>query len=104
VLACGATSKAPLQRTLALVGALGGFLVTIPLWPASAGHAGMQFVESAAWIPRFNVTTTSAWTASRCCSSAEFVHHAAGGDRRLDGDREARRPVHGRLPAHVGAC
>jgi len=56
VLACGGDDKAPLQRTLALVGSLGGFLVTIPLWAGfSPGTAGMQFVENLAWIPRFNV-------------------------------------------------
>src|SRR5580765_1637517 len=56
VLACGGDDKAPLQRTLALVGSLGGFLVTIPLWAGfSPATAGMQFVENLAWIPRFNV-------------------------------------------------
>jgi NADH-quinone oxidoreductase subunit M len=56
VLACGGDDKAPLQRTLAFVGSLGGFLVTLPLWIGfSAPSAGMQFVEHLAWIPRFNV-------------------------------------------------
>ncbi|MFY9315784.1 MAG: NADH-quinone oxidoreductase subunit M [Burkholderiales bacterium] len=56
VLACGGDDKAPLQRTLAFVGALGGFLVTLPLWIGfSAPSAGMQFVERLSWIPRFNV-------------------------------------------------
>jgi len=49
-------SKAPLQRTIALVGALFGFLVTIPLYTGFGLHnPGMQFVERLAWIPRFNV-------------------------------------------------
>jgi NADH-quinone oxidoreductase subunit M len=53
----GDDSKAPLQRTLALVGALGGFLVTIPLYAGFAmQNAGMQFVERLAWIPRFNIS------------------------------------------------
>ncbi len=57
VLACGDDRKAPLQRTLALVGALGGFLVTLPLWAGFAAHsAGMQFVERLNWIPRFNIS------------------------------------------------
>jgi len=60
VLATGANAgdgpKAPLARTLALVGALGGFFVTLPLWIGfSASSAGMQFVERVSWIPRFNV-------------------------------------------------
>jgi NADH-quinone oxidoreductase subunit M len=56
VLACGGDDKARLQRTLALVGAIGGFLVTIPLWANfNPATAGMQFVERLAWIPRFNI-------------------------------------------------
>jgi NADH-quinone oxidoreductase subunit M len=56
VLACGGDDKAPLQRTLAFVGALGGFLVTLPLWIGfSAQSADMQFVERLSWIPRFNI-------------------------------------------------
>src|SRR5512139_1401318 len=52
----GSDERAPLARTLAFVGALGGFLVTLPLWIGfSASSAGMQFVERAEWIPRFNV-------------------------------------------------
>jgi len=61
VLAAGGSAgderKAELQRTLAIVGALGGFLVTIPLWAGfSSATPGMQFVERLAWIPRFNIT------------------------------------------------
>jgi NADH-quinone oxidoreductase subunit M len=57
VLACGGDEKAPLQRTLAFVGALGGFMVTIPLWVGFSAHsAGMQFVEKLTWIPRFNIS------------------------------------------------
>jgi len=56
VLACGDDRKAELQRTLAFVGALGGFLVTIPLWAGfSNATAAMQFVENLSWIPRFNI-------------------------------------------------
>jgi len=43
-------------RWIALVGALAGFLVTLPLWAHfNAGTSDMQFVESAEWIPRFDV-------------------------------------------------
>jgi NADH-quinone oxidoreductase subunit M len=56
VLACGGDRNAPMQRNLALAGALGGFLVTIPLWAGfSNATPAMQFVERLAWIPRFNV-------------------------------------------------
>ena len=56
VLAAGGDRSAPLQRTIALVGALAGFLVTIPLYAGfDAAKAGMQFVELVPWIERFNV-------------------------------------------------
>jgi len=56
VLAAGGDRNAPLQRTIALLGALAGFLVTIPLYAGfDAAKAGMQFVELAPWIPRFAV-------------------------------------------------
>jgi len=56
VLATGGDRNAPLQRAIALVGAIFGFLVTIPLYTGfNAGHAGMQFVERVSWIPQFNV-------------------------------------------------
>ena len=43
-------------RWLALVGAIAGFAVTIPLYLHFAlGTAQMQFVETIDWIPRFNV-------------------------------------------------
>jgi len=52
----GDESKAPLQRTIALAGAVAGFLVTIPLYTGfHLQGAGMQFVERLAWIPRFNI-------------------------------------------------
>ena len=57
VLACGGDEKAPLQRMLALVGSIGGFLVTLPLWIGFAAQSsGMQFVERLVWIPRFNIS------------------------------------------------
>jgi NADH-quinone oxidoreductase subunit M len=56
VLACGGDDKAPLQRTIAFVGALAGLLVTIPLYAGfQLQGAGMQFAEKLAWIPRFNI-------------------------------------------------
>ncbi|HUH95403.1 MAG TPA: NADH-quinone oxidoreductase subunit M [Casimicrobiaceae bacterium] len=43
-------------RWLALVGAIAGFAVTLPLYLHFAlGTAEMQFVETIEWIPRFNV-------------------------------------------------
>ncbi len=44
------------QRTLALIGSVLGFLVTVPLWTGfDTGTAAMQFTELAGWIPAFNV-------------------------------------------------
>jgi len=56
VLATGGDRNAPLQRAIALVGAIFGFLVTIPLYTGfDVGKSGMQFVERVSWIPQFNV-------------------------------------------------
>jgi NADH-quinone oxidoreductase subunit M len=56
VLAAGGDRRAPLQRWLALAGALAGFLVTLPLYAGfDAASAQMQFVELAPWIAQFNV-------------------------------------------------
>jgi NADH-quinone oxidoreductase subunit M len=51
----GGDGNAPLQRRIALAGAVLGFLVTIPLYVGFGLHTpGMQFVEHLSWIPRFN--------------------------------------------------
>ena len=56
VLAAGGDRNAPLQRAIALVGALIGFLVTIPLYAGFRPElGGMQFVELVNWIPRFGI-------------------------------------------------
>ncbi|HEU4645664.1 MAG TPA: NADH-quinone oxidoreductase subunit M [Burkholderiales bacterium] len=56
VLAMGGDRNAPLQRMLALAGALAGFLVTLPLYAGfDTGTAQMQFEEFAPWIAAFNV-------------------------------------------------
>src|SRR5512134_3373999 len=56
VLATGGDRNAPLQRALALAGALLGLLVTLPLYTGfDLAQPGMQFVELAPWIPQFNV-------------------------------------------------
>jgi NADH-quinone oxidoreductase subunit M len=49
-------ARADGTRTLALIGAVLGFLVAIPLWTGfdSASHE-MQFVERVSWIPAFNI-------------------------------------------------
>ena len=45
-----------LARWAALITAIAGFLVTIPLYTGfDVTQAGMQFVEQRPWIPRFNV-------------------------------------------------
>jgi NADH-quinone oxidoreductase subunit M len=56
VLATGADRNAPLARMLALLGAIAGLLVTIPLYTGfDLNTPAMQFVELHSWIPRFNV-------------------------------------------------
>ncbi len=56
LLALGRDEHARAVRWLALIGALIGFLVTLPLYDGfQLGTAAMQFVEKAAWIERFNV-------------------------------------------------
>ena len=56
VLALGGDRRAPLQRQVALAGAVIGFLVTIPLYTGfDAATAEMQFVELAPWIETFNI-------------------------------------------------
>jgi NADH-quinone oxidoreductase subunit M len=56
VLVYGRDRDAGLARWIALVGALAGLLVTLPLWVHFNPHTSdMQFVESAEWIPRFDV-------------------------------------------------
>ncbi|MBC7946138.1 MAG: NADH-quinone oxidoreductase subunit M, partial [Burkholderiales bacterium] len=56
VLAIGSDARAGQVRMLALIGALAGFLVTLPLWAAFDPLAhGMQFVELNPWIERYKV-------------------------------------------------
>lgn len=56
VLLTGGDRNAPLARMLALLGAVAGFLVTIPLWTGfDVAQGGMQFVELQGWIPQFNI-------------------------------------------------
>ena len=56
VLAARGERNAPMQRSLALIGALVGFAVTIPLYTGFDLHnPGMQFVQNIPWIERFNV-------------------------------------------------
>ncbi|MDM9559705.1 NADH-quinone oxidoreductase subunit M [Bordetella petrii] len=56
VLALGRDDRPGLTRGLSLVGALAGFVVTIPLYTGfDSSTAAMQFVEKASWIEAFNV-------------------------------------------------
>ena len=55
LLAAGRDQRADVVRSIALVGSLLGLLVTLPLYTGfDAASAGLQFVEKAAWIERFN--------------------------------------------------
>ncbi|MVW73016.1 MULTISPECIES: NADH-quinone oxidoreductase subunit M [unclassified Bordetella] len=56
VLAVGRDERPGLTRGLSLIGAIAGFLVTIPLYTGfDSSTAAMQFVEKAPWIEAFNV-------------------------------------------------
>lgn len=56
VLATGSDKNAPLARMMAFVGAVTGFLVTIPLYTNfNPATSEMQFVELSSWIPAFNI-------------------------------------------------
>ncbi|MBM4181268.1 MAG: NADH-quinone oxidoreductase subunit M [Betaproteobacteria bacterium] len=56
ILATGGDKNADGQRTLALVGAVLGFLVTVPLWTGfDKTTSAMQFTELAEWVPLFNI-------------------------------------------------
>jgi NADH-quinone oxidoreductase subunit M len=56
VLATGDDRNAPLARRIAIVGAVLGFLVTIPLYTGfDKVTSAMQFVEMSDWIIRFNI-------------------------------------------------
>lgn len=56
LLAFGRDDQAHAVRWIALIGALAGLLVTVPLYSGfELGTAAMQFVEKASWIERFNI-------------------------------------------------
>ena len=56
LLAIGRQENAGVTRWVALIGAVIGFLVTIPVMTQfDNGTAAMQFVEHASWIERFNI-------------------------------------------------
>ena len=56
LLALGRDDQAGAVRWVALIGAVAGFLVTLPLYAGfQLGTAEMQFVENSMWIERFNV-------------------------------------------------
>jgi NADH-quinone oxidoreductase subunit M len=56
LLALGRDEQAPMVRWIALVGAIAGLAVTVPLYTGfKLGTAAMQFVENSAWIDRFSV-------------------------------------------------
>ena len=56
VLATGSDRNSPLARIFALLGAVAGLLVTLPLYTGfDMTTPAMQFVELSPWIPRFNI-------------------------------------------------
>jgi len=55
LLAAGSDRSAAVVRSIALAGSLLGLLVTLPLYTGfDTASAGLQFVEKAPWIERFN--------------------------------------------------
>mgnify|MGYP006197244617 CR=1 FL=1 len=55
LLALGRDDQAPMVRWIALVGAVVGLAVTVPLYTGfKLGTAALQFVEKAPWIQNFN--------------------------------------------------
>ena len=93
-----------LQRRIALAGAVLGFLVTHPalhrFQPAQPGHAVRR---AAALDPALqHQLPPRRGRHLGAVHPAQQLHHRAGGDRRLDGDREPRRAVQRRVPDHVG--
>jgi len=55
VLAVGRDDNPGPARALSLIGAIAGFVVTLPLYLGfDASTAAMQFVEKAAWIETFS--------------------------------------------------
>lgn len=56
VLASGSDKNAREAKVIALIGAIAGFAVTLPLFfEFDATTSAMQFVEQASWIDRFNI-------------------------------------------------
>ncbi|WP_434778606.1 NADH-quinone oxidoreductase subunit M [Neisseria sp. Ec49-e6-T10] len=56
VLATGSDKRAPIARVLALIGALVGFLITLPLFTEfNRLSGGMQFEENYQWIELLNI-------------------------------------------------
>lgn len=56
VLATGGDKRAPLARILAFIGALAGFLITLPLFAQfDRLSGGYQFTELYQWIPALNI-------------------------------------------------
>jgi NADH-quinone oxidoreductase subunit M len=56
ILMTGDDKNADGQRTLALLGSVIGFAVTLPLWTGfHVGTAAMQFEELARWVPMFKI-------------------------------------------------
>src|SRR3990172_3381649 len=105
VLATGGDKTARTARVLALVGAVAGFLVTIPLVTGfDTGTGSMQFVEFSPWIARFRQLPSRGGRHFGAVHPAEQLHHRAGGDCGLGSDPVPGGAVHGLLPFPVGSA
>ena len=104
VLATGPDSRAPLARVLALIGALAGFLVTLPLFTGFDRLSGGLSVYR---VPRVDSAFANQLFAGCDGISVLFVilervYHADGGAGGLGSDSEASGAVYGGVFNHVG--
>ena len=95
----------PQHRARPLGGAAGipgDACLSVPLWTGfDASTAALQFIEKLPWIVRFNAFYGLGIDGiSLPLDRAHHLHDSAGGDRRLDGHREAPGAVLRRLPHH----
>ena len=97
--------RARSRAWIALAGALAGFLVTIPLYTGfDVATSGDAVRRADAVDPALrHLLPPRRRRHLGAVRPAEQLHHAAGRDRRLGGDPDARRAVHGGVPDHVGA-
>lgn len=103
VLALGRDDRPGLTRGLSLIGALAGFLVTIPLYGFRSRY-GADAVRREGVLDRGLQRQLPSRHRRHLAvvRAADGLHHYHRGGRRLAGDHQPRGAVHGRLPDPVG--